>query len=161
MFTRPVLGVLLLGTFLATGCAEGRLYPVQGPFSTQSPLPVFTAKMSGGFQSGKISAVLGSGETAAGRWKWTQTESAASGSSSANSAAAENMASVWDAVYGQGFYVSHVLGSKPFARAELAGNRGTTLQIEMYRPVGEGGDTPVNFRGVARDDKGNIYKVVF
>ena len=164
MRTRRFLEVLLLGVLLTTGCAEGRFYPVQGPFSTESPAPVLTAKMDGGFRSGNISVVLATGEKAIGHWKWTQTETASSRNPSDNGSSGsgtENMASVWDAVYGQGFYVSHVLGSKPFSRAELTGNRGTTLQVEMYRPVGESGDAPENFKGVARDDKGNIYKVIF
>jgi hypothetical protein len=158
---RLPLGLLLLGMCLTVGCAEGRLYPVQGPFSSQSPSPAFTAKMSGGFRSGRVSVVLASGEKAAGRWEWTQTESPSAENSRAKGAEVESLASVWDAVYGPGFYVSHVLGTKPFARAVVTGDHGTVLHMEMYRPVGEGGETPVNFRGVARDNKNNIYKVVF
>jgi hypothetical protein len=158
---RRPFGLLLLGICLTVGCAEGHLYPVQGPFSSQSPSPVFTAKMNGGFHSGNISAVLASGEKATGRWEWTQTESPSAESSAAKNPGAESLASVWDAVYGQGFYVSHVLGTKPFARAMVTGDHGTILHMEMYRPVGEGGEVPVNVRGVARDNKNNIYKVVF
>lgn len=158
---KPPLRLYLLGICLTAGCAQGRLYPVQGPFSAQSPSRVFTAKMSGGFRSGNISVVLASGEKATGRWEWTQTESPSAESSAAKGAEVESLASAWDAVYGQGFYVSHVLGTKPFARAVPTGDRGTTLHMEMYRPVGEGGETPVNFRGVALDNRNNIYKVVF
>jgi hypothetical protein len=161
MKRRRPLGLLLLGICLTVGCAEGHLYPVQGQFSSQSPSPVFTAKMGGGFHSGNISAVLASGEKATGRWEWTQTESPSAESSAAENPGAESLASVWDAVYGQGFYVSRVLGTKPFARAVVTGDHGTILHMEMYRPVGEGGEVPVNFRGVARDNKNNIYKVVF
>jgi len=159
MKRRRPLGLLLLGICLTVGCAEGRLYPVQGPFSSQSPSPVFTAKMNGGIHSGNISVVLASGEKATGRWEWIQTESPTA--SPAKNPGVESLASVWDAVYGQGFYVSHVLGTKPFARAVVTGDHGTILHMEMYRPVGEGGEVPVNFRGVARDNKSNIYKVVF
>jgi hypothetical protein len=151
---------LLAGIFLIAGCAEGRLYPVRGPFSTQSPLPVFTAKMGGGFHSGNMTVTLSSGERGTGRWQWGKPEAPSAEKSGANPSPSESLASVWDAVYGQNFYVSHVLG-KLMARAEITGDRGTQLQMEMYRPVGEGGDVPVNFRGVARDNKGNIYKVVF
>lgn len=161
MRTKLFLGIALLGMLLAGGCGEGHLYPVRGPFASQSPAPVFTARMRGGFQSGNISVVLASGERAVGRWEWTRTELPASQESSDHGAASESMTSVWDAVYGQGFYVSRVMGRKPFARAELTGNSGTTLQMEMYRPVGEGGDAPDNFKGVARDSKGNVYKVIF
>jgi hypothetical protein len=161
MKRRYPLGLLLLGICLTVGCAEGHLYPIQGPFYSQSPPPVFTAKMNGAFRSGNISVVLASGEKATGRWESTQTESPAAENSPAKGAEAESLASVWDTVYGQGFYVSRVLGTKPFARAVVTGDHGTILHMEMYRPVGEGGEVPVNIRGVARDNKNNIYKVVF
>lgn len=155
------LGSLLLaGILLVAGCAEGRLYPVRGPLSTQSPLPIFTAKMSGGLHSGNMTLTLPSGEKGAGRWQWARQEPPSVEKSGANAAAPESMASVWDAVYGPNFYVSHVVGQL-MARANVTGERGTHVQMEMYRPVGEGGDVPINFRGVARDDKGNVYKVVF
>lgn len=158
--TRFLYSLLLAGVLLIGGCAEGRLYPVRGPFSTQSPLPVFTAKMSGGFHSGNMTVNLSSGEKGMGRWQWAKPESPSAEKFGANTSTSENLASVWGAVYGQDFYVSHVLG-RLMARAEITGDRGTRLQIEMYRPVGEGGDVPVNFRGVARDNQGNIYKVAF
>ncbi len=145
-------------TLLIAGCAEGRLYPVRGPLSTESPLPVLNAKMSAGTHSGNITATLAGGEKGTGRWQWAKPESPSAEKS--DGATSESMASVWDAVYGQTFYVAHVLG-KLMARAEVNGDGGTHLQMEMYRPVGEGGDVPVNFRGVARDNKGNIYKVMF
>lgn len=107
-----------------------------------------------------MTVTLSKGEKGTGRWQWAKPESPSAEKSAANTSASENLASVWDAVYGQNFYVSHVLG-KLMARAKITGDRGTQLQIEMYRPVGEGGDVPVNFRGVARDSQGNIYKVVF
>jgi hypothetical protein len=67
----------------------------------------------------------------------------------------------WDTVYGAGFYVSHVLGAAEYAKAALTGNKGTKLDVEMYKPeIPEKGQIPV-IRGVAKDDKDNIYKVVF
>lgn len=138
----------------------GRLYPVRGPYSTQSAPPVFSAKMSGGVRSGTMSVTMPGGEKGAGHWVWARAERPPAQKSDAAASAPESVASVWDAVYGQKFYVSHVLGNR-VARADITGDRGTRLQMEMYRPVGESGDVPVNFRGVARDNKGNIYKVVF
>jgi len=72
------------------------------------------------------------------------------------------MSSVWDTVYGSGFYVSHVLGARFYAQAVASGNQGTVLDAEMYRPVGEHESNPLNaIKGVARDNKDNIYKLVF
>lgn len=161
MKARLLSCLLLLGTLLTVGCAEGRLYPVQGPYSALSPVPVFTAKASGAFNSGSISVVLENGEKGKGHWNVAEARPASTGTSTPNGSTANDMATVWDTVYGSGFYVSHVVGNKLFARAEIMGDRGTTLQIEMYRSAGEREETPINIRGVARDNKNNIYKVVF
>ncbi|HWX38012.1 MAG TPA: hypothetical protein VNY09_02155 [Candidatus Sulfotelmatobacter sp.] len=161
MKNRLPLRVLFLGIFLAAGCAEGRLYPVRGPYSTQSPVPVFIAKASGIFNSGNISVVLENGEKGKGRWVRAQADPVSTGDSASSRSAATNLTSVWDTVYGQGFYVSHVLGNNLFARAEVNGDRGTTLQMEMYRSAGGSEDSPINIKGVARDNKSNVYKVVF
>jgi hypothetical protein len=162
MKTSVPLYLLLIGILLTAGCAEGRLYPVQGPFSAQSPVPVFTAKASGMFNSGSISVVLENGEKGKGRWMTAQANPSSTGNSTSNMPAATDLASVWDTIYGQGFYVSHVLGSRLFARAELTGDRGTILQMEMYRSAGEDSkDASIDIRGVAQDNRSNIYKVVF
>jgi hypothetical protein len=159
---RVRLAFILFGMLMLSGCAVGRLYPVQGPFSTQSPVPVFTAKASGMFKSGNISVVLGNGEKCTGRWVSAQASPASTGAPAANGSTVPDLASVWDTVYGQGFYVSHVLGTKLFARAVVSGCSGIVLQMEMYRSEGEHAeDTALRIRGVARDNKDNIYKVIF
>jgi len=71
------------------------------------------------------------------------------------------MSAEWDAIYGPGFYVAHVLGARLYARAVLTGNQGTVLNVELYKP-----DTPENsnvssIRGVAKDNRENVYKVAF
>ena len=159
MKTSLLCGVLFTGVLLATGCAEGRLYPVQGPYAALSPVPVFTAKASGAFKSGSISVVLKDGEKGSGRWIAAEAGPASVMNTSAGGST-ENMASIWDFIYGQGFYVSRVLGSKLFARAEVHGDKGTVLQMQMYRSPGDD-DAPINIRGIAKDNHGNIYKVVF
>jgi hypothetical protein len=156
------LPLIVVGILFISGCAQGRLYPVQGPFSSESPVPVFTAKASGMFNSGNISVVLENGEKCKGRWVTAQAVPIPNGAPAADGSTASDMASVWDTVYGQGFYVSHVLGTRFFARAEVSGDHGSLLHMEMYRSAGEhAGDTTLTIRGVAKDNKGNIYKVVF
>lgn len=64
----------------------------------------------------------------------------------------------WDSVYGAGFFVTNVLGNRVFARAILSGTKGTTLNVEFYDP------TPgqiTNVKGIAKDNKGNIFKMTF
>lgn len=154
------LAVILLGISLLPACSiRGKLYPVQGPLAAQTPVPVFTAKASGMFNSGNISVVLADGEVCKGRWHEGQTIPSPT-LSSAHSSPPASLSSEWDTVYGSGFYVAHVLGSKLFAHGEAYGNRGTTLYMEMYRADPGGGSPPV-IRGVAKDNKGNIYKMVF
>jgi hypothetical protein len=74
------------------------------------------------------------------------------------------MAQLWDSIYGDGFYVAHVLGTRLYARASLKANNGDTLKVEFYRPENEGNVTTTIaslIKGVAKDDKGNAYKITF
>ena len=75
--------------------------------------------------------------------------------------AATNMSAEWDTVYGTGFYVAHVLGAKLYARAVVTGNRGTILNVEIYRPLDQAESKPGTPKGVTKDNKDNIYKLVF
>lgn len=70
--------------------------------------------------------------------------------------------SEWDSIYGKGFYVAHVLGARLYAQATLRGNRGTVVDVEMYRSVTEddpGHEERGPVRGVAQDNHGNTYKI--
>lgn len=79
------------------------------------------------------------------------------GETTTNAFLADGMASVWDGVYGPGFYVSHVLGNTNAGISRVTGDRGTVLDVEFLN----GGEHAGSARGVARDNKGNIYKLVF
>ena len=69
-----------------------------------------------------------------------------------------NLAFAWDAVYGQGYYISSILGSENVGQATVTGDKGTVLQIEFHRE--QLGVPEDNHFGVAVDNRGNIYKVV-
>ena len=157
------LCLVLLEISTMLGCSRtARLYPVQGPLSTQTPLPVLVAKVTGAFSPGSISVVLSDGEICKGRWTRVPPVQVPKGANTANAPVTNGMSSVWDTVYGSGFYVSHVLGARFYAQAVASGNQGTVLNAEMYRPVGEHENNPVSaIKGVARDNKDNIYKLVF
>ena len=155
--------LVLLGLSIMLGCtATARLYPVQGPLSQQAPLPVFVGKLNGSVNSGNISFVMADGEVCTGRW--TRVVSAAAPKNgtavvapAAGAPPSTGMASIWDTVYGSGYFVAHVLGDLYWGTAVITGNRGTVLNVEFYRANPPG----TRIAGVAKDSKGNIYKMVF
>ena len=156
--------LLLSGLSLMVGCtATARLYPVQGPLSLQTPLPVFAGKLDGAINSGNVSFVMSDGELCKGRWtrlvpvRDPKGATTAGAPSSAGTPATSGMSSVWDAVYGSGFYVAHVLGDQYYAQGVITGDRGTVVNVEFYHAV----RPSTHIAGVARDSKGNIYKMVF
>jgi len=120
-----------------------------------------TDGLRNGLHSGSFSAVLNDGEVFKGRWELvrrpnTEKDAAATSAPSAGSLSAE-----WDLVFGQGFYVAHVLGARLYGRAELTGSRGTILNVELYKSDNAREDAPGSVKGVAKDNKNNIYKVAF
>ena len=106
-----------------------------------------------------MTVVLADGEVCKGHWATVPRSPVAK--ATAGTAPDNNMSSVWDTIYGSGFYVSHVLGQKLYVQAVIPGNRGTVLNVEMYRPEGGGQNLLREIRGVAKDNKDNIYKLVF
>jgi hypothetical protein len=72
------------------------------------------------------------------------------------------MDAAWDTVYGQGYYLAHVLGEGQYGRATMTGNQGTSLQVEIHSSVSRQGSEMQTSqpKGVAKDSKGNLYKVV-
>jgi hypothetical protein len=142
---------MLMTAALMTGCVSltvpGAFSPVRGPLSQQSPIPSYTAKLSG-LLSGSISVTIAGGEVCSGPWAFVSKTPAAS-------AAPIDMAADWDFVYGSGFYVAHVVGNKLYARATLTGNMGTVMHVEMSNETNTRGNT----KGVARDNNGNVFKV--
>ena len=138
------------------GCAAtARLYPVQVALSALAPQPVFPGKISGFVNSGSVSFTLTGGEACKGQWTRVVPMKTPTGATISDAPAANGMPAVWDAVYGPGYYVSHVLGSSLYARAAITGSKGTLLDVEFYKPG------TMHLFGVAKDSKGNTYKMVF
>jgi hypothetical protein len=153
---------LLLSVSVLAGCRmTGRLYPVQGPLSAQSPTPVLLAKLTGAFNSGNMTVVLADGEVCKGHWATVARPPVAKAGATASTAPDSNLSSVWDTIYGPGFYVSHVLGQRLYVQAVIPGNRRTVLKVEMYRSAGGEPNLHREIKGVAKDNKDNIYKLVF
>lgn len=150
----------LIGICLISGCQfNGHLFPVQGPLASLTPPPIYSVKMTGAFNSGNLVVMLADGEKFSGPWKQLSVNAR---SQSAGDSTSYSLASAWDTVYGQSFYSSRVLGARLFLRTTLTGNQGTVLQVEMYKQEDERENaTSSGIRGVAKDSKGNIYKLVF
>jgi hypothetical protein len=158
---RPATAVLLCASLLAGCSATARLYPVQGPLSQQDPAPVIVGRMSAGLHSGNFNVVLDNGEACRGRWTLVPRPNGPANATIPASPSTGTMASEWDLVYGQGFYVAHVLGARQYVRAEITGNWGTVLHAELYEPDKIEQQGIASIKGVAKDDKGNIYKIAF
>jgi hypothetical protein len=157
---RLLVPALLVGS-LALGCASAHLHPVQGPLSKKTPPPVYSFKMSGVFYSGTFSTKLNDGETFKGDWSTVP-------KSTTSTAPVGSLSAEWDAVYGAGFFKLRVLEAQFYVRGQSKGSRGTMLNIEMYKNeyrsalASKSDDsTTIEMKGVAKDDKGNIYQVTF
>lgn len=145
-----------LAFFLAGCSTTATLYPVDGPLSKLQPLPVLTAT-AGGItgNTGNISLTMPDGEFCKGRWSSIAPMSVGYSTASATGSATSGMSSVWATVYGSGFSVSNLPGVNK-GEAMLVGNRGTVIHVEFYT-----GSGTANGLGVAKDNKGNIFKVIF
>ena len=157
--------VTLLCAYFLSGCMRVvHIYPVQGPLAAQTPPPIYSGKITGIINSGRISAKLANGQQFSGQWR-AQSVGSLAKESQAGLVPPFNLSSEWDAVYGPGFYTAHVLGAHLFARTTLTGTEGGALKLEMISQPVETADAKdvaaPNISGVARDEKGNVYKVAF
>ena len=149
--------VSLLITAVLCGCSTtATLFPVDGPMTKLSPLPVLTATVDGiTGNTGDISLVMPDGEACKGRWSSIAPMAYGHSTASATGSATSGMASAWATVYGSGFSMANVPGVNK-GEAVLVGDRGTVIQVEFYT-----GSGTANGTGVAKDNKGNTWKVLF
>ena len=160
MKTKLVLSLAALWVCITAGSGSAfgqKLYPVTGPLAEQSPQPVFSGQIRRPvFGVGAMFLLLKSwtvanGEVLQGKPKTVQASSVnAAPETGTISIPQPNLAFAWDAVYGQGFFVAHILGRK-FGQGVFTGSQGTVLQAESLD----------GRNGVAVDNKGNTYKMVW
>jgi len=118
---------------------------------------VAVIKVSGTFNSGKFYADLQNDEVfhndeCKGRWK---------AATPPLPLVANDMASVWDTVYGDGYYTTHILGAKTCARGSGACKKqGTVLDAEICL-IEDKQNRKGTKVGVAKDSKNSIYKMFF
>ena len=142
-------GATLVCGLLACGCSTViNLYPVQGPLTSQKPLPVVVATADGILgNTGNLGMTMPSGEVCAGKW-----------SSAAPQMAAISTTSLFGQ-YGSIAGLGVIAGIKPGVNrgeAFLTCSQGTTLEAEFYT-----GSGTANGYGVAKDSNGNIFKMIF
>ena len=138
------ISIFLVLSILTSCNVTLELYPIKGPLSTTIPIKVLRAKATNVIgNSGKCFLTLSDGEKCTGRWSST--------------------AGVRKSINNSGLLLSYgqELGLSPRGNenrgfAMLLGNKGTSIEIEFLNGAG----TAHGF-GVAKDNKGNIYKVLF
>lgn len=148
--------LLMFSLFMSGSSLGQKLDPVQGPLASQTPQPVFTAKIRRPmFAKGPVflllkSWTLANGEVLTGKPKTLKATSVNTPATDASAPPQPNLAFAWDAVYGEGYFVARILG-KDFGQGVFTGTQGTVLQVESFD----------GRNGVAADNKGNIYKLVW
>jgi hypothetical protein len=145
---------------------QRNFYPVQVRLASQTPPAVFSACFKGDLINPEsLSAALASGEALNGKWISVTTGKKTLPGPSGSSPKPE-LKAVWDAVYGQEFFVAHTLDAKFCERTILTGSKGTVLEVEIYLRIQEGegersSGPPLDIQAVAQRDTSNMYKVVF
>ena len=120
------------------------LYPVKGPLALEIPVRFIKAKATNvTSNSGKCYLTLPDGEYCEGRW-----------SSTAGIIGSRNNSSLL-VDYGQELGLSP-RGNENRGYAMLLGTKGTNIEIEFLTGAGT-----AHGYGVAKDNKGNIFKVLF
>ena len=143
--------LISLGLILVTLCScstTANLYPVKGPLSEIQPLPIIQARVDGIMgNSGGISLTMPDGEFCKGQWSSAAGMSVTYGSGTLFSQ------------YGSAYWSGYSVGNKPGenrGQAMIVGAKGTVIEVEFYT-----GSGTANGFGLAKDNKGNIYKVLF
>ncbi len=144
---RAVLISIAIGG-LAACSTTATLFPVEGPLSESVPTPQVKATVNGILgNSGSLSLTMPDGEYCTGQWS-----SAAGAGISTTSG---SLFGTYGSVYGTATTISTGYGQNPGA-AVLTCDRGRNFQIEFVTGAG----TATGF-GFAKDNKGNVYRVLF
>ncbi len=154
---KSTAALILLCVGLLAGCSTtAHLYPIEGPLSKLVPLPVLKARADGiTGNTGSITLTMPDGEELRGRWSSIAPQQVTFSSASGSASVQGGMARAWAQVYGAEFSVSNLPGVNR-GEAMLTGPKGTVLQVEFFT-----GSGTANGNGVAKDNHGNVFKVIF
>lgn len=148
----------VIGVFSAlVGCTTtASLYPVEGPLAEAKPLPVLLAQVDGILGStGGIRITMPDGELCEGRWSSISPMSVSYGNGAASASVSNGLTSAWGTVYGSAVSIANVPGVNR-GEAMLVGTKGTVIRVEFLTGSGTASGT-----GVATDNHGNVFKVLF
>jgi hypothetical protein len=161
MKLKSACALAFLGVCVSSGSAIAsgqKLYPVQGPLAAKTPPVVIAGHIRRPlFSLGSLFFLLKSwsfanGETLEG--KCVQVKASSLNSVQLGSPSSypprPDLSSAWDAVFGQGYFVAHVMGNT-IGQGIFKGNQGTILQVESLDGQ----------KGVAVDNRGNVYKLAW
>jgi hypothetical protein len=136
---------------LLAGCSASQVvtfYPVKGPLSAQTPLPVAKAAAEGiTGNTGPLTMVLASGETCSGQWS--------SAAPQQMQVSTGNLFSTYGALAGYSMTAGNVPGVDR-GEAFMSCDRSTKIEAEFFT-----GSGTANGYGVAKDSAGNVYKMLF
>lgn len=153
---RDLVFTIVMIVSLQACTTTANLYPVKGPMSSHIPLPVLTAHVDGILgNTGNISLDMPNGEKCTGKWSSIAPMQVGYSSANVSGTVTEGMTSAWVTVYGSSYTVGNLPGINK-GEAMLVGDQGTVIQVEFYT-----GSGTANGTGVAMDNKGNIFKVLF
>ena len=148
---------LLVATIGLSACSiTAHLYPTKGPLSSIAPLPVIDAQIHGVLGgSGNIELTMPDGEACKGHWSVTAPQMAGSISTFGTGAFTSGIEQAFVSIHGSSFYSGSLPGVNN-GQAMVTGPKGTVIDVAFK--VGSG--TASGF-GVAIDNHGNTYKVLF
>ena len=156
-----VVPLLLLSATIAGCSATERLYPVQGPLAAQRPLPVYVATMDG-VVSGNIRTILNTGEVCAGTWSRVVRVSSSDAADAVIDVPPVTLSEQWDGVYGAGYYTAHIVDAPSHAHSVVSGSRGPVLYVEFVKLTDIGRRSgPGSIVGIAKDNRGNVFRLTF
>ena len=143
------LSIFVIVAVFTSGCSTTvSLFPVEGPLSQERPVSTIQAKADGIMgNTGNISLTMPDGESCAGKWS--------SAAGAGVSVGTGSLIGTYGSVYGFGTSVGTGTGQNP-GQAILNCNQGRTIQVEFVTGAGT-----ANGFGFAKDNKGNVYKVLF
>lgn len=142
--------LFVVSVLLFPGCSSSTafLFPLEGPLSEESPVPSIQAAVNGTQgNTGDIELTMPNGENCSGEWSYDEGDDATLESG--------GLLETYGSVYGTSTSVDTGQDRYP-GQAFLDCDQGRTIEVEFVTGGGTGSEI-----GFARDDQGNIYRVLF
>ncbi len=141
--------IFTLPIFLLTACSAAiSMFPVEGPIRSETPNQVLSASAENvSSNSGKFSVTYPNGDQCVGRW--------ASIAPQLTSTSWGSLFTQYGALTGASIMTTNMPGINR-GEAIAVCSSGNRLQIEFYT-----GSGTANGSGVAKDERGNVFKLIF